>query len=361
MIKFKFEDFKKIFCNKMIQLKRNKFWLKMNLKEKIKIYLDQIKNLKGVENVVLTQRDGNPIQSSGVWLSKDEIFNVSSAASAIYNVGIKLHPNDLKYILIEGNKAKILIAPLNTPVHDSLNKILEKQEILDNMNEFFIGITAQSNVNLGGVFLQTNNCLKSIKTTLLSSGQTFKPPLIEYDETKMQEILERFKIKEDQEENYNFSSFLFNISEELSWELTKILSNFSLTVLDLKYALLSVEGGFTLSKIVKQKDLRGQKLDSISAMSYSLFHVANRCAWLLKKMKAENILMDCTNSFQFINSIREGIFCSEIGKNRQKLGLIRLYLPQFLKKITSVLKRAEEEQKPSSFDIKNLLGEMLIK
>ena len=93
----------------------------MHLQEKIKIHLDQIKQIKGVENAVLTQRDGNPIQSSGVWFSKDEIFNVCSAASAIFNVGIHLHPKDLKYILIEGKKAKILIAPLNSPLHSSLN------------------------------------------------------------------------------------------------------------------------------------------------------------------------------------------------------------------------------------------------
>ena len=88
----------------------------MDLKEKIGIHLDKIKQLKGVENAVLTQRDGNPIQSSGVWFSKDEIFNVSSATSAIFNVGIHLHPNDLKYILIEGKKAKSALA---LGIHDS--------------------------------------------------------------------------------------------------------------------------------------------------------------------------------------------------------------------------------------------------
>ena len=126
--------------------------IKMLLKEKIQIHLDQIKQLKGVENAVLTQRDGNPIQSTGVWFSKDEIFNVSSATSAIFNVGIHLHPEDLKYILIEGKKAKILIAPLNSPLHYSLNRILERQGILNNAHEFFIAITAQPNINLGGIF-----------------------------------------------------------------------------------------------------------------------------------------------------------------------------------------------------------------
>ncbi|MFX0012811.1 MAG: roadblock/LC7 domain-containing protein [Candidatus Hermodarchaeota archaeon] len=81
----------------------------MDLSEKIGINLDQIKQLKGVECAVLVQRDGNPIQSCGVWFSKDEIFNVASIACAIFNLGIHIHPDDLKYILIEGKKAKILI------------------------------------------------------------------------------------------------------------------------------------------------------------------------------------------------------------------------------------------------------------
>ncbi|TFF85344.1 MAG: roadblock/LC7 domain-containing protein [Promethearchaeota archaeon] len=333
----------------------------MNLKEKIKIHLDQIKQLKGVENAVLTQRDGNPIQSAGVWFSKEEIFNVSSAASAIFNVGINLHPDDLKYILIEGKKAKILIAPLNNPIHSSLNKILEKQGIIEDNHEFFIAITAQPNVNLGGIFLQTNECLKNIKTTLITSGESFKPPLIEFNSTKIRDILESFSIKKNNKESVKLSSFSLDISEELSWELNKILNNFSLTILDLKYALLSLEGGFIINKILRKTYFDENEIDNISAMSYSLFQTANRCAWALKKMTAENILLDCTNSFHFIYEINNAVFSSEVGKSRQKLGLIRLYLPQFLNKLDKLIQNAKRNQKERVFDIKNLIGELVIK
>jgi len=333
----------------------------MHLKEKIGIHLDQIKQLKGVENAVLTQRDGNPIQSTGVWFSKDEIFNVSSATSAIFNVGIHLHPNDLKYILIEGKKAKILIAPLNSPLHHSLNRILEQQGILDNNHEFFIAITAQPNVNLGGIFLQTSECLKKIKTTLITSGESFKPPLIQFTTQKIQNIIEGFKVKENEEFNLRVSSFSLSFSENISIELRKILNNFSLTIPDLKYAFITIEGGFIVSKILKKFDVNKEKLDNISAMSYSLFQTANRCAWLLKKMQAENILLDCENTFQFINGLGKAIFSTEIGKVRQKLGLIRLILPQFSKKINTLIKQASEIQDHRTFDIKRLLGELIIK
>ena len=333
----------------------------MHLKDKIGIHLDQIKQLKGVENAVLTQRDGNPIQSTGVWFSKDEIFNVSSATSAIFNVGIHLHPEDLKYILIEGKKAKILIAPLNSPLHASLNKILETQGILDCNHEFFIAITAQPNINLGGIFLQTNECLKKIKTTLITSGESFKPPLIQFNNQKIQSIIEGFNIKENEDFNLRLSSFSLSFSEAISLELRKVLKNISVTIPDLNYAFITIEGGFIASKILKKIDINTDKLDKISAMSYSLFQTANRCAWLLKKMQAERILLDCQNSFQFIDGLGKAIFSTEIGKQRQKLGLIRLILPQFSKKIDTLVKKASEIQDHRSFDIKRMLGELIIK
>ncbi len=333
----------------------------MHLKDKIGIHLDQIKQLKGVENAVLTQRDGNPIQSTGVWFSKDEIFNVSSATSAIFNVGIHLHPEDLKYILIEGKKAKILIAPLNSPLHTSLNKILETQGILDSDHEFFIAITAQPNINLGGIFLQTSECLKKIKTTLITSGESFKPPLIQFNNQKIQSIIEGFNLKDTEDLDLILSSFSLSFSEAISLELRKVLKNISVTIPDLNYAFITIEGGFIASKILKKIDIDTEKLDKISAMSYSLFQTANRCAWLLKKMQAERILLDCQNSFQFIDGLGKAIFSTEIGKQRQKLGLIRLILPQFSKKIDSLVKKASEIKDHRTFDIKRMLGELIIK
>ena len=333
----------------------------MDLQEKIKIHLDQIKQLKGVENAVLTQRDGNPIQSSGVWFSKDEVFSVCSAASAIFNVGIHLHPEDLKYILIEGKKAKILIAPLNSPLHSSLNKILEKQMILNSDHEFFIAITAQPNVNLGGVFLQTNECLKKIKTSLITSGDSFKPPLIQFNNQKIQNIIKGFNVKENEEFNLKVSSFSLSFSEYVSNELRKVLKEFSFTIPDLKYAFISIEGGFIASKLLKNARLNNEALDNISAMSYSVFQTANRCSWLLKKMNTENILIECDNSFQFINGIGKAIFSSEIGKARQKLGLLRLILPQFSRKINDLIKKASDIEDYRTFDVKKLLGDLVIK
>lgn len=334
----------------------------MTLKEKIGNHLDQIKNLKGVENVVLTQRDGNPIQSSGVWFSKDEIFSVSSATSAIYNIGIHLHPRDLKYILIEGKKAKILIAPLKNSYDSPLNRILEDQNIMEEDNEFFIAITTLPNVNLGSIFLQTSDSLMKIKRSLITSGETFKPPLIEFNSGQVGEMMNSFNVKEDTSKEHHLSTYSLGFTEKDSLLLNQILNKFSIAVPDLKYSFLTMEGGFVISKIIKKELYWFNSLESIAAMSYSLFQTSNRCAWLLKKMQINTILLDCENSFQFIYGIKKAIFSSYIDKGKYKLGLLRLIIPQFANQLEKIIEKASViEDYKKSFDIKKLLGELIIK
>lgn len=334
----------------------------MTIKERIGNHLDQIKNLKGVENVVLTQRDGNPIQSSGVWFSKDEIFSVSAATSAIYNIGIHLHPKELKYILIEGKKAKILIAPLKNSYDSPLNKILEEQGIFEDNNEFFIAITTLPTVNLGGIFLQTGNSLMKIKRTLITSGESFKPPLIEFNSNQVQKMMENFNVKEDASKELKLSAYSLGFSEKDSYQLNKILKTFSLTLPDLKCSFLTLEGGFIASKIIKKELFWVNSIETIAAMSFSLFQTSNRCAWLLKKMQVNTILLDCESNFQFIYGLDKGIFSSHIDKGKFKLGLLRLIIPQYANKLNQLIKKALViEDYKKSFDIKKLLGELIIK
>lgn len=335
--------------------------MSLSLKEKIAIHLDQIKQLKGVENAVLTQRDGNPIQSTGVWISKEEMFNLCSAASAIYNVGIHLHPMDLRYILIEGKKAKILIAPLLSPLHKSLNKIIDHQKIINQNHEFFIVITAQPNVNLGGIFLQTNECLRKIKISLITSGEHFKPPLVEFEKEKINSIMDGFQIKNSKKEMTKLSPFSMNLSPEITNKLRSELIIFSKNFPTLKYGFVSLEGGFVVSKVLKEKNSREFDFDQISAMSYSLFKTADRCSWILKKMHAEKIMMECKNSFQFIIGLKNAILSTELAKSKQRIGLLRLFLTKVKQKIGHLLLKASKNRDESPFDVKRLLGELIIK
>lgn len=334
----------------------------MSLNEQVKIYLDKIKQVKGVENTVLSQRDGNPIQSAGIWLSKDEIFNISSATSAIYNIGLHLHPQELKYILIEGNSAKILLAPLKNSMDDPIDRIMINQDIKNNNEEFFIAISTFQNVNLGGIFLQTRECLRDIKRILVLSGETFKPPLRKFNKNQVNELLKSFQIKEETTSNSFLNLNSFSFSENTLQKIDNVLKKLSNNILDINRVSLTTSGGFLISKIQKISNFSELDFEQESAMTYSLYSTSNRCAWLLKKMSVTSILLECENYFQFVLSIGDGILSLTINKGRQKLGLLRLILPQYLKSIAKIVKEAKLIENPiKTFNLESIIGELCLK
>ena len=329
----------------------------MNIKDKIEIYLDQIKQVKGIENVVLSQRDGNPIQSSGMWFSKNDIFDICTASCAIYNLGIKISPKNLNLnsILIEGNNCKILIAPLDYPIQ---SKQLATSNASNSDQEFFITITAQQNVNLGGMLLQTREALKNVKTALIASGESFKPPLIQFSDKKIQEIIEGFNVKENENCNFKVETYSLALPNYISKEIDCVLKEFSKNVPSLRFTAIIADGGFVISKLIKDnfKDL--YDLDSISAMSYSMLKTSNRIAYLLKRSNLNSVLIENQQNYQFICSLGKAILTTEITKN-QKLGLLRLIIPKFIEKIDSLIKKASDFKQPE-FDFKQLMGNIKI-
>jgi len=332
----------------------------MSFIDQIKNHLMLIKNIKGVENVVLTQRDGNPIQSLGVWLSKNEIFNLSSATSAIYNLAIHLHSNSMKYILLEGKLAKILIAPLKNSLEDPLDRIMIKQCIENKNEEFFISISTIPDVNLGSIFLQTKECLKEIKRDLIISGETFKPPLRNFNEEELKKVLNSFNIKEEGNETNRINLYSFAFNSETLDKINLILKELSNNIIDFDSIFITLAGGILISKIEKNGNIN-INFDNYAAMSYSLYSTANRCAWLLKKMKVSSILIECEKYFQFILELGDGIFSISVLKGKQKLGLIRLLLPRYLKLLNALLKETKSiEPTINLANIKDMVGQIYL-
>lgn len=333
----------------------------MNLQQYIKTSLEKIRAIKGVENVVLTQRDGNPLQSAGVWLSKNEIFNLSSATSAIYNLGLHLHSNQLKYILIEGKSAKIFIAPLKNSLNDPIDRIMISQGIKNKNEEFFIAITATPNVNLGGVFLNTREGLRDIKRSLILSGESFKPPLRKFGQAQLDSLLSSFNVKETEEKSQFLSLNSISFSEKTIQKIDHVLNRMNKSILNLKSATVTTSGGFLVSSLASTKAIN-DTIEHKAAMTYSLFSTANRCAWLLKKMKIENILLECFDYFQFITEMDDGIFSVTIDKGKQKLGLLRLLIPRFAKLLKKNIKEAKRISDPmKSINLDGVLGQICLR
>ncbi|MHA1747840.1 MAG: roadblock/LC7 domain-containing protein [Promethearchaeota archaeon] len=318
----------------------------MDILKQVKAHLDTIKSIRGVENAVLTQRDGNPILSSGVWLSKDEIFNVSAATSAIYNVGLSLHGPWLKYMVIEGPKAKIMIAPISS------NNLIKNQNELT--SEYFIALTTLSKVNLGSVFIKTQSTLTNIYNLIQSSGLSFKPPLREYNKKQIEQILNNFKKKASVEDEIVVSSLFISLPQSVFERCEEILSNFNKTIPNLIYSSIACRGGYIVTNI-QPSDNFNLTPDAECAMSFSLYDTASRYAWLLKKMNINSIFLDCNHYLHFIMGFHSGIFSSYLLKAEQRIGLIRLIVPKFLILIQDLL----EQAKQMSFSMKSIPETMI--
>ncbi len=311
--------------------------------EIIKQQLKVIKSISGVENVILTQRDGQPIESAGIWLSKNEIFGVCSSTSAIFNVAEEIHKNRLNHILIDGERSKIVVTPLHLD-HNA-------------HSEFYLIITTKNVVNLGSIFIKMKKALKSIETLLSNSEKDYKPPLRSFSEEEIKEILDSFKVKDSIENNDNFiDTFMLQMSQQTSESIKSCILDFSKNVPGVKSASVTLNGGYSICKFVFDP-----LIDAEGAMSFSLFDTSRRIIWMLKKTNVKNVLCDTKQYIHFIYSLEKGsIFSCYIERGEDKrLGLFRLLIPQYVQNLKTYLKETDKKS-VKTFNITQILNELNI-
>lgn len=326
----------------------------------IKQYLNVIKSIYGVENVVLTQRDGQPIESVGIWLSKNEIFGVCSSTSAIFNVAEEIHKDSLNYILIDGERSKILVAPLR--LNHNYNHVSSsfQQDYGNPLSsvEFYIVVTTKQNVNLGSIFIKMKKTLAEIQNVLVNSEKNYKPPLRSFNENEVKEILESFKVKDLNNENNEkiIDTFMIQMSSKISENIKGCVLDFTKNVPGVKLACVTLNGGYSICKFVFDSII-----ESEGAMAFSLFDTSRKIIWMLKKTNINNVLCDCNTYIHFMYNIDRGsIFSCYIERGEDKrLGLLRLLIPQYIQNLKFYLKEADKKT-VETFNITQILNELNI-
>ena len=336
------------------------------VRRNVKTHLDVIKRIYGVENIVLSQRDGSPIESAGIWLSSKEVFGVCSSAAAIFNVAEHLHKSSLNYILIDGVRAKILVAPIRNSDNSPLTYGGQIDTSLlgnyrNSETEYFIAITTRPKTNLGSIFLKMKKSLQSIRKILDESGLEFKPPLRSFSEEEVKNIFESFSVKEDDDTSSNISTFSLRVTAELSSRIRDLVFNYSKNVPGVKVACITLTGGYALCKFSIDPVIEAE-----GAISFSLFDTSKRIIYMLKKTPISSVLCDCANYSHFIYDLSGGVFSTFISRGEKRLGLLRMLIPQYVKQMTGYLKEAdkikEADEIPNEgeFDIKQILEELNI-
>ncbi len=289
--------------------------------DSIKSQIEVLRGIRGMENAFLAQQDGHPITSAGVWLSKDEIFGVSAAASAISAVARRLHES-YRYTLIEGERTKFLIVALK------------------GNPEYFLALTTRPKVNLGSLFQFVNHCTENI-AHLLNDADNI-PPLRSYNSRQTETVTSRF-------DKTAIPSLPSSISAPTSTQsivlteatvakLKDLLDDFSNLISGVNNSFISLAGGYP----VALAGLPSTRYGTLCAYTFSLFDTCRKIAWLTKRTGIDQVTIDYGRNHHFIYNAGQGIFSTTLSKDNIRLGFLRLLIPTFILRIREALHKAAQ-------------------
>lgn len=293
----------------------------MALLEQIAQHLGNIKTIPGVENVVLTQKDGVPIKSAGVWFSKEDIFRVCSATSAIYAVAQRLHPT-LSHILMEGEGAKIFIAPVDTP------------------SDYYMAVTTQPRVNLGHVFMRMSQSVKAIRSLVPTYDDGVVAPLRTFTDDDVDRIQQAFQVRPEIEQQSNLGSVNLQVTPELIGSIDHTIKNFVKMLPGILSSAVILKGGYLLSNF-------NAPSENYAAMVYSLFDTARRLAWLIKNMYVSQVLCMSGHINHVIYELDAAMFSTNLDQNQTRLGMVRLLVGSVIKELNRTIQATQPEKRPS--------------
>ncbi len=282
--------------------------------EDIRSELQSLRSIRGVENVFLAQRDGYPITSAGVWLSQDEIFGVSAAASAIFAVARRLHEK-LSYALVEGDRAKFLVFAFPGD------------------SRYFLSLTTRNNTNLGAIFQFINFSTENIRPHL--AGEELLPPLRSFNSFDEESILESFDstswTPSSSKQKIDHHSFV--LSESLIARFQALLEDFVGLLSGVRSTFVSLNGGYPIATAGQVNN----KIGTLCAFTFSLFDTCRKVAWLTKRMRIDKVTLDYGTEHQFIYNAGHGLFSTVLLKDVVRLGYLRLLIPSFTSRIREEL------------------------
>lgn len=291
----------------------------------IKFHLQKFKEIYGVETVILTQRDGFPISIVGVWLSEDEVFGVCSSSSAIYAAAQHLSKGKLNYLLIEGTRVNMMISPLQ------------------DLREFCFTIVTKPKVNLGAIFLRMRENFFHLRNMLLNLSD-IKPPLRNFTEEEIRNILKAFLIKPGEDVFAEIKHEMFELDDELFRKVRDSLRELLALIKDVESVSIVYEGGYLLLSMSRNDECSQTSSEDI--LAYSLIDTATRLMWIMKKTAVRQIVCDCNKFMYLIYDLGNCVLVVKVIKGKTKLGFLRLVINSCIDKIRTFM--SEKKSRISS-------------
>lgn len=228
----------------------------MSLKESIGHCLNKLQNELKVKETVFAERIGFPYQATGNLNSKEDLFQISSSLGVMYNAGLLLQPNELKYLLIETINAKYIIVPYS---------------LTENSYEFFLGVICHPSIGSIKAINQSLNCVDNIQKCVYSLGLTLDSPIIDFSDRffryKTKAIAKLDSVIYNSNTIHNFSRKVFSQSAKMG----QIFNNLLKFNPHIEFSFISTESGIVEYYLKNSTYENLGKIQLLSERAFPLF------------------------------------------------------------------------------------------
>ena len=280
-------------------------------------------SLPGVFNASIVQSDGYPLAISGLWLSKNEVFDLGAIVSAITAAASRL-TQSLEYILLEGFESKIAI----------FNVI---------PNKVILSSTMSFDVNLGALLVSIRKIKQNINSIEKWIEEYIYMPLIEFNENERQEIISRQKVHNLMKRTASESSVIeknnISLSSDMYSKLNEILLDFRKSIPHGEVNILVItQAGQQLYPLNFYNPFLGPFVNSI-------FDISKKMLRFFRQDDIRQLTLSYSSVRYFVFDLRKGILLISVSAQSPiKTGLIRFLGSALSSKIENVLAEAEIER-----------------
>ncbi len=275
--------------------------------------LKMIRQVPGVEVVVLVQQDGYPLGISGAWLSQEEVLGVCSSVAAIIKAVHQIHNKNPNYVVIEGDRAKLIISSL------------------PQIEELRLAVLTHASVNMGAIFLKINEFVSIAYPELLRLRDLRVPP--KGIDDAMLETLKRFSLRPGSLEVDTVEREVFEFSDDEIRTIRSLLDGLMKVIPQVMSAAFIIDGGTPVVTVSKT----GSELEYLAPFLYSVMDVSKRLAWTLKRSQVTQFICDFEETNYILYDISVGILALKNSKEGLRLGLIKVFLPSYVKKLRDLI------------------------
>ena len=304
----------------------------MKIRKKIAEHLQEITNSQIIDNIILLQKDGYPIQANGVWVSKLEVFELCNAVSLLYYFSHRILESSTR-VSIKSDGRKFIITSLSYILQDfdlldKNKKELDKGE----KNRYLMVFTLKDkNLPLREVFRNIKDEVTKIWNLLRTTDNRIKNIQPRLTDDQIQEVLKGFDIKNNSNQVEQINKARLTRKMDDLYNLITYYPNF-------KQISVFYQGKLVYSKLDKERTSQNNLKDSENSEKYlRIFQNALKVSWILKRVNPEIIILDSENYYGLISGFKESINFLKISKTNGRIAIIKDIFPVITKKSEKIL------------------------